>query len=88
MELSPRLIMRVYIFLVLLLALTFGLSFVHLGSWGAPLSLAIAAMKAVLILTYFMKLRDSSSGFRILALGSLFWILFLIGLTASDYLTR
>lgn len=88
MSMITKQLLLVYLALMLLLALTVFLSLCPLGSWSAPLSLMIAAAKAALVLFYFMKLKESSNSLRIMALGSLFWLLMLLSLTASDYLTR
>jgi cytochrome c oxidase subunit 4 len=88
MQKSSRKIFYTYAALMFLLAVTVLLSFVPMGAWSAPVSLFVATLKAALILIIFMKLKDSSGSFRILALGSLFWLFALLLLTGSDYLTR
>lgn len=88
MSAITRQLLMVYLALMLLLVLTVLLSFCTLGAWSAPISLLIAAAKAFLVLFYFMKLKESSNSLRIMALGALFWLLILLSLTASDYLTR
>ncbi len=74
--------------LLLLTALTIGLAFVPLGVWQTPVALGIAAVKALLIVLFFMHLRDSVPLLRLVVLMGLLWLSILIGLTMDDYLTR
>lgn len=78
----------VYILLLLLLALTVVLSYIPLSNFGTPASLIIAVVKSILVLFFFMKLREHSLSFRLVALASLFWIFFLFCFVGADYLTR
>jgi cytochrome c oxidase subunit IV len=78
----------VFVVLVILTAVTVGLSFADLGHWHTPLGLAIASVKATLVALVFMHLLQSNR-LAWLALGAgLFWLAILMGLTLADYLTR
>ena len=61
---------------------------VDLGRWNAPVGLAIAACKAVLIILYFMHARYSNWLTWIVVAAGLLWLGILLVLTMSDYLTR
>jgi cytochrome c oxidase subunit IV len=78
----------VYGFLIGLLALTAGATFVPSGWWSTPVSLAIAFAKASLIFFYFMRLRSQPNLVRLFSLVGFFWLAILFALTAVDYLTR
>ncbi len=78
----------VYLGLLILLALSTGLSYVHLGPWAPFLSQGIAVLKTALVAVFFMHLRHSGRLVRLLASGTLLWLLLLFGLTLSDYYTR
>jgi cytochrome c oxidase subunit 4 len=78
----------VYLSLLLLLVITAGAAQLSLGTWGTVISLSVAAAKAVLVLWFFMQLYKASGQMRIVALGSLLWLAFLLAMTAGDYLTR
>jgi cytochrome c oxidase subunit 4 len=78
----------VYGTLLVLLFLTVVSSLLPLGEWNSLFSTTIAIAKAVLILFYFMKLRESSGSLRLFAFSAVLWILFLFGMTAADYFTR
>lgn len=83
-----RTLTLVYFYLMALLALTVGLGTIALGSWGPPISMTIALAKAVLIVMFFMKIRESSPSLRLVAMAALLWLIFLFGMTGADYLTR
>jgi cytochrome c oxidase subunit 4 len=75
---------------VVLLALTtlsFGLSHVHLGSWGLVVALAIAVAKASLVAFFYMHLSERSGGPRLVIATAAVFVVILIGLLlveASD----
>ncbi len=73
--------------LLLLLAAVAGTR-LPLGGFNLVLNLAIATVMALLVLVFFMELRDSGSLIRIAAAAGFFWLLLLISLSLSDYLTR
>jgi len=74
--------------LLVLTALTVGVSFMNLGLWNAGVALGIASIKAVLVALYFMHLRHEIKlvlGFAVFPL--LILALILIG-TLTDTLYR
>lgn len=83
-----RVYVSVFIALMVLLALTIGVAFLDLGPLSVPIALTIAAVKAFLILLYFMHVRYSGYIAWIYAGAGFFWLLILIVLTMSDYLSR
>jgi len=74
--------------LLVLTATTIGASFLNLGPLHTPVALGIAALKAILILLYFMHLRYSSGITRIVLLVGLLWLGLLLFGTLQDVLTR
>lgn len=88
MSQATKTIWRSWAALLALLALTTALAFVPLGTLNLPVSLAIAAAKALLVMTFFMELRASSGLTRAFAAAGFFWLLIMIGLTAADYWNR
>jgi cytochrome c oxidase subunit 4 len=74
--------------LLVLAALTIGLSFIDLKGWNTVAALAIAGLKAALIVVFFMDVRFSSGLLRLAAVGGLVWLGILIGGTLNDVLTR
>lgn len=73
--------------LLSLTTLSFGLSRLHLGTWGLVVSLAIAVTKATLIAFFFMHLAERSGGPRLVISTAVVFVVILIGLIlveASD----
>ena len=81
-------ILRCWLALMALLALTTGLAFVPLGSANLFISLGIAAAKAMLVLIVFMDLKAGSSLIRAAAAAGFFWLAIMIVLTSADYTHR
>jgi cytochrome c oxidase subunit 4 len=74
--------------LLVLLLLTFGSAFLRLGPWNGVLNLAIAAIKALLVATFFMHLRNAGALHRLAAAVPLLALALLFGLSHADYATR
>jgi caa(3)-type oxidase subunit IV len=77
--------------LLLLTAVTTGIAFVDLGAANVPIALGIAATKATLVALValvFMRLRESTRLTIAVVIATLFWLMLLLGLTMTDYLTR
>jgi cytochrome c oxidase subunit 4 len=74
--------------LLVLTGLTVMVARIDLGPWNTVVALAIAALKASLVLLYFMHLRWSHRLNWVFAAVGLFFLVLLITLTLSDFLTR
>jgi cytochrome c oxidase subunit 4 len=74
--------------LLVLTAVTTGIAFVDLGAANVPIALGIAATKATLVALVFMHLRESTRLTTAFVIATLFWLMLLLGLTMTDYLTR
>ena len=81
-------VLRCWLALMVLLALTTGLAFVPLGPANLLVSLAIAAVKALLVLLIFMELKASGALIRAAAAAGFFWLAIMIALTSADYTHR
>src|SRR5256885_9163563 len=83
---------RIYyvIFAVLLVCtyLTWQVAYFDLGRLNTVAALAIAGVKATLVVWFFMHARSSPRLTWLVAFGGLLWLLILLALTAGDYLTR
>jgi cytochrome c oxidase subunit IV len=78
----------VWLALMLLLAITAGTAFLHLGAGNSIINLAIAAAKVGLIAVFFMHLRQADNAMR-LAFGTALLLLFVLAfLSFSDVLSR
>jgi len=83
-----RLYVAVFAALVFLTLVTVGVSYVDLGPLSVVVALTIAFTKALLVVVFFMHLRESSGLIWVVAGGGFFWLAILIGLTMSDVVTR
>jgi cytochrome c oxidase subunit 4 len=78
----------VYAMLLVCTYLTWQVAYFDLGSLNTVAALGIAAFKAVLVALFFMHLRESPRLTSAVVVGGLFWLVILLALTMSDYLTR
>src|SRR5579862_9830043 len=80
----------VVLFLLLLLTVaTMGLSFLHLPTtWHVAGGLTIAAVKASLVVLFFMHALVSPRVTWSVIIAAIVWVLILFSLTFADYLTR
>jgi len=78
----------IYGVLLLCTYLTWQIAYFDLGRLNAVAALAIAAVKAMLVVWVFMHLRTSSRLTWLAAAAGLMWLAILMALTAGDYLTR
>jgi cytochrome c oxidase subunit 4 len=74
--------------LILLLVLTVAAARVDLGPWNVPVSLAIALVKAVLIVLFFMHVRYGSPLVGLFAFGGFFWLLIMLAFVMADVKMR
>jgi cytochrome c oxidase subunit 4 len=61
---------------------------VDLPGWNTPIAMAIATLKAVLVVLFFMHVIHSSRLTWAVIIASVFWLGLLFILTFADYLTR
>lgn len=83
-----KLYIAIWIILLCFTGLTTGVAFIDLGIWNTPVALAIAVIKASLVVIFFMHARHSEKLVRIVIGVAIFWLLILIVVTVSDYATR
>ena len=74
--------------LLILTAITYLVATQDFGSLNTPIALAVAFLKATLVVVYFMGLRYNTPLTKTVAVGGFFWLIILFGITMSDYLTR
>ncbi len=85
---SPQLYWKVWAGLLFLLLLTWLAAKIDLGPLNAVAALTIAIAKTVLVILYFMHVRDSKRLTWVFASAGFLWLAILFALTLSDYLTR
>jgi cytochrome c oxidase subunit IV len=59
-----------------------------LGPFNVAVALTIAVVKATVVALFFMHLKQSTGLTRLVVASAIVWLLILLTLTFSDYLTR
>ena len=85
---QPKVYVRTFGSLLLLLALTVSANFINLGPFNVAVALAISVAKAALIILFFMEVRYSPPMVWLFATAGFVWLLLLLIFTQSDYQTR
>ncbi len=78
----------IFIALMVFTIATVWVSRIDLGALNTPIALAIAVIKATLVILFFMHVIHSTRLTWVVILASLFWLALLFVLTLADYLTR
>ena len=73
--------------LMVLTAMTVGLAFVNLGQMNIVVALAVAVVKASLVVMFFMHLKYESHLTKVVLGAGVFWLVLLLGII-MDYVTR
>ena len=93
MNAEPIIPVRIYVMVFLsLIALTItttAVAFIDLGAqWNSAVALAIAVIKALLVILFFMHVRYSRPLMWVFVGVGFFWLAILFTLTLADYATR
>ncbi len=78
----------VCIALLILTAITYAVAQINLGPWNTVVALAIALLKASLVILFFMHVRSSSRLTVIFVLAGVLWFGILLFGTLNDFVTR
>jgi cytochrome c oxidase subunit 4 len=78
----------IFVALIVLTGITYVVATQDFGVLNTPIALAVALVKASLVVIYFMGLRYNTPLTKVVAVGGFFWLFILFGLTLNDYLTR
>jgi cytochrome c oxidase subunit IV len=79
---------KVWAALLLLLGMTVGVAYIHLGPLNTAAAITIAIVKAVVIALYFMHLKYSARLVWVYAGAGFFWLLLMFTFSFGDFLTR
>ncbi len=85
---ARKIYVLVFAALVALTLTTVGAATVDLGPLNTVVALAIAAIKASLVILFFMHVRYSKPLIGLVVFASLLWLAILITLTLSDFMSR
>ena len=78
----------IFFALMILTAVTVWVAFVDLGPLNTPVAIAIATLKATLVILWFMHVLHSTRLTWVVVIGSFLWLAGFFVLSFSDYLTR
>lgn len=85
---SKGLFYTIFISLIILTGLTVLVARQDFGAMNTPVALAIAGVKATLVILYFMGVRYNTPLTKVVAASGFLWLIILFGMTMGDYLTR
>lgn len=74
--------------LMVLTLATVYVAYFDFGAWNNVVAMGIAVAKASLVVLIFMGVRNSSPLTKLVVVGALLWMVFMVGLTLTDYETR
>jgi cytochrome c oxidase subunit 4 len=74
--------------LVVLAGVSLGTAFLGIGKWAPVVQFAIASIQAAVVYILFMRLKGPPSLKWIFAVSGFFWLLFLYGISMTDYSNR
>ena len=85
---SPKIYAVIFLSLMVGTGLTVWAAFQNFGKFNIVIALAIATIKATLVVLYFMHARYSPKRTQLVIVCSVFWLAIMLALTLSDYNTR
>ena len=85
---GPKIYLVVVLILLVMTATTVAASYVEMGIFNPVVALAIAAIKMILVVLFFMQVKYSTKLTKLTVAAGLFTFLILVGMTLSDYMTR
>jgi len=84
----PRTYLVIILTLMGLTAITVTAAFKDLGQFNIVVALAIATIKATLVVLFFMHAKYSPQRTQLVIIAGIFWLLILLFMTMSDYVSR
>ena len=85
---STRKLLLVGLALVILVGVSWGMSYVHVPGWNEVIALGIALVKCALVMLVFMELDRSHWSIRVIATVGLGYVLLLVIVSSLDPATR
>ena len=74
--------------LMVLTVATVGVAYFDFGAWNDVVAMAIAVLKASLVVLVFMHVRHSTPLTKLVVVSALLWLGFMVAFTLADYDTR
>ena len=78
----------IFVSLLVLTGVTYLVATQDFGWMNTPIALAVAVLKASLVVIYFMGVRYNTPLTKVAVVAGFFWLFILFGFTLNDYLTR
>jgi cytochrome c oxidase subunit 4 len=78
----------VFAALLVLTATTAAVAYVDLGPFNVYVALTIAFIKALLVILFFMHVKQSDRITKVVVGASLFWLTIMIAYSLTDYMSR
>jgi len=85
---SPKVYGVIFASLLIMTAITVGASYLELGEFNVIVALAIACIKAVLVILFFMHVKYSSRLTKLTVAAGFFTFFVLITMSMTDYISR
>jgi cytochrome c oxidase subunit IV len=85
---APSTYIGIILTLMILTIVTVLAAYVNLGPFNIVVALAIATVKATLVVLFFMHAKYSPKRTKMVILAGIFWLLILLFMTLSDYASR
>lgn len=74
--------------MLVMAAASISTAFLGMGKWAPIAEFAIAAVQVAILFIFFMRLKGPPSLKWVFAAAGFFWLLFLYGLSSTDYASR
>jgi cytochrome c oxidase subunit 4 len=85
---SPKIYVVIFASLMVGTAITVWAAFQNFGAFNIVIALAIATVKATLVVLYFMHARYSPKRTHLVIICAVFWLAIMLALTLTDYQSR
>jgi cytochrome c oxidase subunit 4 len=85
---SPGLYVAIFLALLVLTAVTVGVTYINLGVFNLAVAMAIAVTKASLVILFFMHVKYSPKIIKVTVGMSFFFLAIMMIMVMSDYLSR
>lgn len=85
---SPGIYLTIILTLLVLTAATVGAAYINLGPFNIVVALAIATVKATLVVLFFMHAKYVPKRTQLVIIAGIFWLALLLFMTMSDYISR
>ena len=83
-----RVYVAIWAVLVVLTFTTAAVAFIDMGSFNIVVALTIAVVKMLLVIIWFMHVKQADNLTRLFVVAGFFWMMILIFVLLSDYKTR